>query len=307
MPNYKDYYQILGVGRDATQEDIKQAYRRLAREHHPDMAKDRDKEAAEKRFKEINEAYQVLGDPQKRKMYDQFGQVGAEFGAGPQGFSGFQQGPFTYTYTTSGEQPFGFGFENFDPFDVFENFFGFRGFGGRGSRRGKNLYYEMTIDFGEAIFGLEKEINVESGRVVIKIPQGVRDGTELRFAGKGMPRPDGGTAGDLYITVRVNTPKEFEMVGDTLVYKAEIDFVRAVLGGVIDIPVVDIHQLGGVGRTQLRIPPGTQSGSQFLIRGKGMPRLKGRGQGDILVQVLVRIPKKVSRRQRDLLEEYGNL
>ena len=167
MANQKDYYQVLGVEKNASSDDIKKAYRHLAREHHPDMVRDGDKAAAEKRFKEINEAYQVLSDPQKRKMYDQYGHTGAGFGfeGGPSGFgSAGQWGPFTYTYTSNGQEPSGgpFGFGDFDPFEVFENVFGFRGFGGsRGPKRGKNLYYEMAIDFSESVFGLEKEINIE--------------------------------------------------------------------------------------------------------------------------------------------------
>src|SRR4030042_248142 len=207
----KDFYEILGVSKSATQEEIKKAYRNLARAHHPDMVKDSDKKSAEVRFKEINEAYQVLSDPQKRRMYDQYGHSGAGFGANGGGFGGFgdfsgfarggQKGPFTYTYTSSGENPFG-GFEDFDPFDIFESFFGSRGFGSRSPKKGKNLYYEMNITFKEALFGVEKSVKIESGNVTIKIPVGIRSGMEIKFVGKGMPGPNGAPNGDLFITVK---------------------------------------------------------------------------------------------------------
>jgi len=162
----------------------------------------------------------------------------------------------------------------------------------------------MDIDFANAIFGLEKEVNVESGKILIKIPVGVRDGTELRFAGKGMPGPSGTPAGDLLLTLRVHKPRNVEISGDNLVTVSEIDIVTATIGGEISVTVVDTSQATGLGTAQLKIPAGTQHGSKFLIRGKGMPRLKGSGRGDVLVQVFVTVPKKVSRKQRELLEEY---
>jgi len=297
MATTRDYYEILGVQRNASSEDIKKAYRKLAREHHPDMVKESDKAAAEKRFKEINEAYQVLSDPQKRKMFDQFGHVGEGFS----GAQGGQWGPFTYTYSSSGGNPFGS--SDFDPFDIFEDFFGFRGFSSRRPRRGKNLYYEMHIDFRDAIFGLEKEINVESGRVKVKIPAGMRDGMEVKFSGKGMPGPDEAPSGDLYLTVRLRDVPDFVVMGDDILVSREISMVDAALGTIIDIPVVDLSKDSGVGRSKLRIPGGTQYGSRFLIRNKGMPRIHGRGQGNVIVQVLVKIPQRLSKKQRDLLEK----
>lgn len=150
----KNYYEILGIKKDSSEADIKKAYRKLAREHHPDMVDESDKVAAEKRFKDINEAYQVLSDPQKKRMYDQFGHVGGGFpggaGAGA-GAPGGQWGPFTYTYSTSGAPGAGAG-GDFDLFDIFEDFFGFRGFSGRRApKKGKNLYYELHVDFKDAI------------------------------------------------------------------------------------------------------------------------------------------------------------
>lgn len=312
MSTNKDYYQILGIPKNATDEQIKQAYRKLAREHHPDMVKDGDKAKAEERFKEINEAYQILSNPQKRKMYDQFGHTGPGFAGGQPGaggFGGFSQGtqggswgPFSYSYTSSNG---GQGFEDFDPFDVFEDFFGFRGFGGsRSPKRGKNLYYEMDISFADAVHGIVKNVKIESGEISVKVPAGTYDGLEMRFAGKGLAGPQGTPAGDLFITFRVKIPREFQKFGDAFGVALEIDFARAVLGGVVDVPVVDPSAVTGIGKAQLNIPSGTQHGTQFRLREKGMPHVGRNNRGDIIVQVFVTIPKKLNRRQRELLEEY---
>lgn len=306
MATTKDYYEILGVPKNAAPDQIKQAYRKLAREHHPDVVKDGDKAAAEKRFKEINEAYQVLNDPQKRKMYDQYGHAGANFNggnAGNYGQSGW--GPFTYTYAngagSNGANPFG----DIDPFDIFEEFFGFRGFGGqKAPRKGKNLYYEMSVTFAEAIHGAEKTIKVESGTITIKIPQGASDGTEMRFAGKGELGPNGAPAGDLFITLRVPMPKEFQRQGSTLGVALELEYTQLVLGDVVEVPVVDLNEKNGIGHASLKIPAGTKPGMQFRLRGKGMPILRGRGQGDVIAQVFIRIPNKLSRKQKEILEVY---
>lgn len=305
MATAKDYYEILGVPKNSSAEDIKKAYRKLAREHHPDMVKESDKASAERRFKEINEAYQVLSDSQKRNMYDQFGSSGPGFG--PEGFSGANQGqwgPFTYTYSSSGGgNPFDMG-SDFNPFDIFEEAFGFRGFSSRRPRKGKNLYYEMHIDFKDAIFGVEKELNVESGKVKVKIPAGMRDGMEIKFAGKGMPGPQGTPSGDLFLTLRLRNVPDFVIMGDDVLVSKEIKMVDAALGIVIEVPVVDMSVESGVGRAKLKIPGGTQYGARFQIRGKGMPRIHGRGQGNVIVQILVKIPERLSRKQRELLEKY---
>jgi DnaJ-class molecular chaperone len=305
MATAKDYYEILGVKKSSSLDEIKKAYRKLAREHHPDMVKESDKTSAEKRFKEINEAYQVLSDPQKRKMYDQYGTVGSDFGPG--GFSGSTQGgqwgPFSYTYSSSGGNTFEGG--DFDPFDIFEDFFGFRGYNSRRPRKGKNLYYEMRLDFKDIIFGIDREINVESGKVKVKIPAGMRDGMEIKFSGKGMPGPDGAPNGDLYITIRVrNVPSDFVMMGDDILLNREISMTDAALGTVIEVTVINTENKSGLGRAKLKIPSGTQYGSRFMIRGKGMPRLHGRGQGNVIVQILVKIPERLTKKQRELLEKF---
>jgi DnaJ-class molecular chaperone len=305
MPTKRDYYDILGVSKTASDDELKKAYRKMAMEHHPDMVKEGDKKVHEEHFKEINEAYQVLSDPQKRKMYDAYGHAstGQGFPGGAGGFGG-QQGPFTYTYSSDagGQNPFG----DVDPFEVFQDFFGFRGFGGqRQPKRGKNLSYQLEIQFYEAVQGAQKTIKVETGEITIKIPQGARDGTELRFAGRGLPGPAATPAGDLFITLRVPTPKDFQdRAADDLGVLKEIDFVTATLGGLVDIPIVDEKSPTGISKTQLKIPSGTQHGTRFSVRGKGIPRLNGRGSGDIIVQVAIKIPQNLSKQQRQVLENY---
>ena len=305
MATAKDYYEILGVKKTSTLDEIKKAYRKLAREHHPDMVKESDKAAAEKRFKEINEAYQVLSDPQKREMYDQYGTVGSDYGPG--GFSGQakggQWGPFNYTYSSSGgSNPFEGA--DFDPFDIFEDFFGFRGYGSRRPVKGKNLYYEMRLEFKDIIFGIDREINVESGKVKVKIPAGMRDGMEIKFSGKGMPGPNGAPNGDLYITIRVRNVPDFVMMGDDILLNREISMIDAALGIVIEVPVINTESKSGLGKAKLKIPAGTQYGSRFMLKGKGMPKLHGRGQGNVVVQVLVKIPSRLSKKQKELLENF---
>ncbi len=278
----------------------------MARENHPDMVKDGDKASAEAKFKEINGAYQVLSDSKRRKWYDQFGHAGANTGggfgnAGFGGAGGGQRGPFSYTYTGGGDSPFG----DIDPFDVFEQFFGFRGFGGgRQPRKGKDLHYEMDVSFADAVHGAEKSVKIDSGMFNFKIPAGVQNQTQMKFTGKGMPGPNSTPNGDLFITFGLRLPKEFQPLGSNLGVLVELNFVQAVLGDIIDIPIVDPKSPTGLGIAKLKIPSGTNSGMQFKLRGKGMPQLHGNGQGDVIIQVLVTIPKKISKLQKELLEEY---
>ncbi len=312
----KNYYEILGLKKDASEADIKKAYRKLAREHHPDMVDESDKTAAEKRFKDINEAYQVLSDPQKKSMYDQYGHAGGGFPGGAkgpygQGFpgaggAGGPRGPFTYTYTTSGGPAGGAGASgDFDPFDIFEDFFGFRGYSGRRApKKGKNLYYELQIDFKDTVFGLEREVNVESGKVKVKIPAGVHSGTEIRFAGKGMPGPGDVPAGDLFLTIRVRLPSQYRRLGNTLGTTVEVDMVQAALGDTVEVWAVDLRSKDGLGKVKVKIPAGTQPGTQIRLRGKGMPIINSSSRGDVIVQVMVKIPKGLSKKQKDILKDY---
>lgn len=298
-----DYYKLLGVSKNATPDEIKKAYRRLAREYHPDMVSEENKKASEEKFKEISNAYQVLSDPQKRKMYDSYGpsfsnsQKGAGFSGFDKGYGNGQWGG----YYQSSENPF----SEVDISDIFETFFG-GGFG-RSQRKGKDLRYEIQVDFKDAIFGVEKELNVESGKVKIKIPSGVIDGSEIKFSSKGMPGPNGLPPGDLYLRIRYKLPNEFEFIQGTLYVLKEIDFVTATIGGEVQIPSIDLSSKKGVGNSILKIPSGTQHGTKFLVKNKGFPKLNYNSQSDIIVQVTISIPLHVSKRQKQLLEEYRSL
>ncbi|GIW61349.1 MAG: integrase [Patescibacteria group bacterium] len=279
-----DYYQILGVPKTATQDEIKKAYRKLALEYHPDRNKSKE---AEEKFKEINKAYEVLSDPQKRQMYDQYGSAAFEQGAagGPfGGFGGFRQhtgryGPFTYTYSTNGAD---FDFGGFsDPFEIFEQFFGGASPFGRRERR---PVYSLTLSFMEAVKGAQKEVTINGKRQKIKIPPGVDDGTRIRF-------------GDFDIVFDVVPDPRFERQGSDVISEKEITFPQAVLGDQVDVETVD-------GVVKIRIPPGTQPNTLIRLRGKGIPHLRGTGKGDHYVRIKVAIPRTITRRQKELLEEF---
>jgi DnaJ-class molecular chaperone len=288
MPTKRDYYDILGVSRDASLEEIKKAYRKLALEWHPDRNKSPE---AEERFKEINEAYEVLSDQEKRAAYDQFGHAAFTPG-GMGGFEGFpggfsrtyKKGPFTYTYTTFGGSPFegfGFDFEGFsDPFEIFEQFFG----GSPFRERRQIPRYGLSLSFMEAAKGCEKEIIVEGKKRKIHIPPGVEDGTRIKFS-------------DFYVTIDVKPDKIFRREGDDVFVNQEISLGTAILGGVIEVPTID-------GPVKLRIRPGTQPGTMVRLRGRGIKHLHGYGRGDQYVRLLVKIPEKLTPRQKELIKEF---
>ena len=286
MATKSDYYDILGVSKGASADEIKKAYRKQALEWHPDRHKD-DKETAEKKFKEINEAYQVLSDSQKKAAYDQYGHAAFTPGGGAPGGNPFaggfggQNGPFTYTYTSSGGQnPFGQGGFG-DPFDIFEAFFG----GGSpfGARQRQKPRYSLAIDFMDAIKGVSKEVNVGGKKRKIKIPAGIYEGATIDF-------------GDFRLSVSIKPDKVFERQDDDIYVSVGIPFSLATLGGEIDIPTID-------GDLKLRVRPGTQSGTMMRLRERGVAHLHGRGKGDEYVRINVVIPEKLSRGQRRILEE----
>lgn len=283
----KDYYEVLGIKKGASAAEIKKAYKQLAKKHHPDVDKSAN---ANEKFKEINEAYQVLSNSEKKAAYDQFGHPPP--GAGQAG----RWGPFTYTYTGGGVGDFG---DFSDPFSIFEQVFGSRGFG-RQPRRGRNLRYSIAIDFMDAVRGLTQEVRLNGKKLKIKIPAGIRDGAEIKFRGEGEAGPRGLPPGDLYLTIRIRPHPTFTRVGDDIYILEEISFVQAALGNTIEVETVEKP-------VKLKIPAGTQSGTQFRLRGKGVPHLRGRGKGDQYVRVRVNIPKKLSREQRRLLKEFQNL
>lgn len=347
----RDYYEVLGIDKDASKQDIRKAYRKLAREYHPDVNKAPD---AEEKFKEIKEAYEVLKDDQKRAQYDQFGHAGPQTG----GFGGF-----------GGSEDFsGFG-------DIFDMFFGG---GGRrqdpnAPRQGADLQYTMTLDFEEAVFGKETEITIPKeescqtcngsgakpgtspqtchhcngsgqlsyeqstpfGRIVnrrvchhcqgtgkiivdkcatchgtgkvkkqakikVSIPAGIDDGQQIRLSGKGESGINGGPPGDLFVVIRVREHEFFKRDGDHIFLELPITFSQAALGDEIEVPTVH-------GKVAFKIPAGTQTGKTFRLRNKGVPNVRGYGQGDQLVKVRVVTPTKLTEEQKELFRKLHEI
>ena len=290
MATKTDYYNILGVSKSASADEIKKAYRKQALEWHPDKHAGSDKEAAEKRFKEINEAYQILSDKEKKSAYDQFGHSAFTPGGGfggqgmPNSQDG-QYGPFTYTYSTSGDgggNPFG-NFDFGDPFDIFESFFGGGGspFGAR--QRRSIPRYSIKIDFMEAVKGVEKVVNVQGGKRTIKIPAGIYEGARISF-------------GDFTLSVNIKPDNLFERNEDDIYVNVIVPYSLATFGGEIKVPTVD-------GDVKIRVRAATQPGTTIRLREKGVNHLHGRGKGDEYVKLNILVPEKLSREQRRIIEE----
>lgn len=359
MANTKrDYYEILGVSREATEQEVKKAYRRLARDHHPDA--NPDDSNAEERFKELTEAYEVLSNAEARRAYDTYGhQV-------PRGSAGGQPGG----------DPFG-GVQ-----DIFEAFFGDRfggssvfgeGFGGgasRGPARGRNAEADIEVELAEAAFGVEREVNAQivkncavcsglggkethlcgmcggagivrtvrdtllgqmvsqqacpdcrgAGRVVdvpcdecrgsgkvskivsrrVAVPAGIEDGMRLRVSGGGHDGESGSPPGDLYINIKVKEHPELMRDGEDLIHRMKVNFIQAALGAEVEVPTLEGH-------SSVSVEPGTQPGAAIRLRGDGMPRIRGRGRGDIKVVVDVMMPTRLSPEQRELLEKFEQI
>ena len=311
---YKDYYKILGVSKDADEKEIKRAFRRLARQYHPDV--NPGDPQAEERFKEINEAYEVLSDPEKRRKYDQLGaewQRWQQAGGRPGDFDwsqwvstapGGQRVYVRYGTPEDLQDLFGEG----SPFsDFFSQIFGGMGAAPGGfeyrvrPQRGQDYEQEVEISLREAYQGTTRILQKDGRRLEVKIPPGARTGTRVRIAGEGGPGAAGGEAGDLYLRVRVRPDPQFERRGDDLYVTVPVDLYTAILGGKVRVPTLN-------GAVMLTIPPGTQNGRVFRLRGKGMPRLRQPEQhGDLYAKVDVRLPTHLTPRQRELFEELRRI
>ena len=363
----RDYYEVLGVSKTATDEELKKAYRKLAKKYHPDANPD-NKEEAEKKFKEVNEAYEVLSDKQKRNMYDQFGHSGAngyssDF-SGFSGFDGFSGGA-------------GFSGVDFDLNDIFSSFFGGGSSRGRNSRngpvRGRDLKVRVEITFEEAAFGVNKEITInreeqcdtcggtgakpgtkpetckvcngtgqvrvtqntilgsfasvrtcdncggtgsvisnpcdtckgrgtvrKQRRIKVSIPAGIDNGQVISLNGEGEPGLRGGPAGNLYITVAARNHAIFTRKGDSIFCNVHVSFAEAALGAIIKVPTL-------TGEEQYDLTEGTQTGSIFTLKGKGIKNINGRGVGDLYFTVIVDVPKKLNNEQRELLKKFAEI
>ncbi|MEK7464147.1 MAG: DnaJ C-terminal domain-containing protein [Patescibacteria group bacterium] len=285
----KDYYKILGVEKSASKEDIKKAFRKLAHEHHPDKNKGEDA-----KFKEINEAYTVLSDDQKRAQYDRFGSAGhgAGFNPNQQGFGGFDFSGFAQQYQSQNGQAF-----EFDLGDIFGEFFG----GGRRPKKGANITVDIQLSFKESIFGAEKEVSVNKEKLAITIPPGIENGQGLRVQGKGEDGPGG--RGDLIVRVWVEEHDDFRKEGYNLVMELDLLLTTALLGKTIEIETLD-------GKIDLKIPAGTTHNEILRIKQKGVPyeipgKVFGTGgrRGDLLIVTKVEMPKKLSKQAQKLIEE----
>ncbi len=336
---YKDYYKILGVPRNATEKEIKAAYRRLARKYHPDLNPG-NKEAEEK-FKEINEAYEVLSDPEKRRRYDQFGAEWQRFQQG-QGGQGFDFAEWFRRQAGAWHRPdfeAGFGPSGFS--DFFDLLFGDLGFGRARSRTAQRTQarprrggdYEHTVELGleEVLSGATKVLDVTVPQVCgncggqgvlglrmcpvcggtgyvsvrklvqVHIPPGTREGSRIKVTGEGGPGVAGGPPGDLYVKVKLRPHPRFQVQGDDLLTDVEVDLYTAVLGGEVEVPTL-------TGRVMMKVPPETQNGTVFRLRGLGLPRASDPSQrGDLLAKVKVRLPQHLSERERSLFRELKQL
>jgi curved DNA-binding protein len=312
MPvEYKDYYKILGVTKNAKKEDVTKAYRRLARQHHPDLNKGAD---AERRFKEINEAYQVLSDPEKRQRYDHLGPNWERFAQGAGAPGG--EGGFQWVFTGQPGEAAG------DFSDFFRMVFGDVGGAGihvgtvddvlrrsRGNGRprtralsGEDLESEVEVTLPEAYRGTERALQIQkedggTRRLDVKIPAGVRDGLRIRLAGQGSPGSSGGPAGDLYLRVRVQPHPFFRREGDDIHADLPVALHEALLGAEVTVPTLK-------GRVSLRIPPETQNGRVIRLAGQGMPRASG-GHADMFVTVKVVLPQKLSEPEREAAQQIA--
>lgn len=308
---YQDYYQTLGVPRDASEKDIKRAYRRLARQYHPD--RNPGDKAAEEHFKQINEAHEVLTDPDKRRKYDRLGaqwQQWQRMGRNPGDFDfsqWFAPGPGgTRMQYEDLDNLFG-GSGGFS--DFFQSIFGGtarhsgRPWGQTGlrPRRGQDYEHPVEITLEEAYHGTRRVLEADGSRLEVKIPPGVKTGSKVRIAGKGGTGVAGGAAGDIFLRIRVLPHNTFGRDGDNLKCEVPVSLYTAILGGTVDVPTL-------AGTVKLKIPAETQAGRSFRLRGKGMPLLKDpERHGDLHAHIRVVLPQKLNSREKELFRELADL
>ncbi|MBB4080713.1 curved DNA-binding protein [Lewinella aquimaris] len=297
MAQFIDYYQTLGVDKSADEKQLKKAFRKLARKYHPDVAPD--DAAAERKFKEVNEAYAVLSDPEKRKKYDKYGKDWEHADAFEQarqqqggGFGGGGGNPFggQYTYSSGGEGA--------DFSDFFRDMFGGAGgaagagFGGRGrSFRGRDVEAELRVDLSDILEDNKQVLNVGGKQLRVTIPKGVEDGQTLRLRGQGNPGAGGGPAGDLYITFRVSTPQEYRREGADLYKVQDVDLYTMLLGGKTTVQTP-------TGAVNFPIAENTENGKRVRLKGKGLPKYKSGGNGDLYLDLRVKLPEKLNSEEK---------
>jgi len=297
--NYKDYYKILGVQKNATEKEIKKAYRKLAKKYHPDS--NQGDKASEEKFKEINEANEVLSDPEKRNQYDT---LGANWQDYQQGGGDWQQ--YARQKGNSGEQSFHFEGDPSDFSSFFETFFGQgqQPYGGRQQRvprKGQDVTASLPITFLEAYEGSKRTFEWKGKKIRITIKPGTKDGQKLRIKGKGEPSRSSGPHGDLFIIMEIQPDARFKQKGDDLVYAAQIDIYTAVLGGKVEIPTM-------TGRVKLTVPKGTETGRVVRLKGKGMPKNAQKTQfGDLHVHLKVNLPKSLTSEEESLFRKLQEI
>src|SRR5712692_6933107 len=310
---FRDYYETLGVSKTATEDEIRSAFRKLARKYHPDVAKD--KKAAEEKFKQINEAYEVLSDPEKRQKYDQLGanwnQPGG-FQPPPQWSGQPGGGSHQWGGDGGGGVEFEFGGTGFS--DFFEAFFGrgrgrsaFGGFGGRAAttERGADVEADIMVTLEEALHGSTRTVSLRragSDKVEhyqVKIPRGVREGQRIRLRGQGEVGARGGKSGDLFLRVRLAKHPDFSVEGSDLIHEVRIQPWQAVLGSDLLVPTLE-------GNVRLKIPAGTQGGQRFRLRGRGLPSSSGT-RGNLYVVTQIQVPKKIAERERKIWTQLARL
>ena len=310
---FRDYYETLGVSKTANEDEIRSAFRKLARKYHPDVAKD--KKTAEEKFKQINEAYEVLSDPEKRRKYDQLGENWNQpggFQPPPQWGAGQPGGGFHRGSGENGGVEFEFGGTGFS--DFFEAFFGggrgrsaFGGFGQRETmaERGSDVEADIMVTLEEALHGSTRQVSLrragstKTETYQVKIPRGVREGQRIRLAGQGEASERGGKSGDLFLRVRLARHPDFSVEGSDLVHEVKIAPWQAVLGDQLIVPTLE-------GNARLKLPSGTQGGQRFRLRERGLSGVSGQ-RGDLYVVVQIALPKKLTEREREIWEQLARL